>query len=258
MIRLAISTYLLDRLPIDERLARFAAMGYRRVEWICFGGKSPDLREWDAERFRALLQKHAMELVALYPRPINIHALEKLAESVEYIKIAIDRAEELGCGRIVFPPLLPRKAYDYGKLADSLNELAAYIAARPISICLENHHNWPLSTAEDYERLFEKVDAPQIAITLDTGHFTASGVDMPRFVERFRDRIRHVHVKDHIGAESVALGRGRTDNAAVVRKLREIGYDGYATVEIEPHDPENLEQYVADAVGYCRDFLQLA
>lgn len=257
MIRLAVSTYLLDHLPIEKRLARFAAMGYRRVEWICFGSKSPDLREWGAERFRALLQKHGMELVAIYPRPIDIHSPEKLAESVEYVEVAIDRAAELGCGRIVFPPLRPREDYDYGQLAESLNELGAYIGARPVSICLENHHDWPLSTAEDYKRLFEKVAAPQIGIALDTGHFTASDVDMPRFVERFRDRIRHVHIKDHIGAESVALGRGKTDNVAVFRKLRKIGYDGFATVEIEPRDPEHLERYVAEAVGYCRDVLQL-
>ena len=86
-------------------------------------------------------------------------------------------------------------------------------------------------------------------MTLDTGHFTSANVDPAQVARTFAGRIFHVHIKDHIGTESVALGEGDTDNFAVVRELKAAGYDGYLSQEIELEDGSKADH--AAHVGYA-------
>jgi sugar phosphate isomerase/epimerase len=257
MQNLSVSTYCLNHLPTLTALPRLAAMGYRRVEIICFGKNgTPDLREAGSG---AALAKHAresgLEIAALYPPPLNIHSPERRAETFASVAAAIEQAAQIGCRNLVFSPLLPRADYDYRMLAEDCERLAAIIGERDVRICLENHHQWPLSYVEDYEKVLTYVSHPAIGITVDTGHFTASSVDSAAFVRRFAERIYHVHLKDHIGEECVPMGQGETENRAVVEALREIGFDGYLTLEIEVKDQENIERYLVEARTYCRDVL---
>jgi sugar phosphate isomerase/epimerase len=96
-----------------------------------------------------------------------------------------------------------------------------------------------------------------IGITMDTGHFTASGVDLVAFADCFADRIAHIHLKDHVGERCVPLGAGETDNAALLATLRRRGFEGYATLELEVEDREHTLRYLAEARDYCARVLDL-
>jgi len=258
MIRVSCSSVCLRGRPLEDVLRKHAEIGFTRLELIALGdGWGIDLTDWGAERLADVLARHGQKLIALYTRPVDVRSEEGFRESLDYVRHGIDIAEALQCTRIVFPPLRPREGYDYGRLAEGCRILADYIGRRDIVIALENHHEWPLSYPQDYERLFAEVDDPRIGITMDTGHFTSSRVDMVDFVDQFAGRIKHVHLKDHVGTRSVAFGKGETDNAAVIRRLRAVGYDGYASVELEVRDRENTERYLAEALDYCRDVLGL-
>jgi sugar phosphate isomerase/epimerase len=258
MIRLSCSSVCLRGWPLEDALAVHERIGYRRAEVIALGGAwGVDLAEWDAQRLGDALSRHGQELSALYVRPVDVRSAEAFAESLGYVRRGIDTAAALGCTRVVFPPLRPREGYDYARLAEGCRALADHIGRRDVVLALENHHEWPLSYTEDFARLFALVDDPRVGITMDTGHFTSSGVDMVDFVGRFPGRIKHLHLKDHIGTQSVALGRGETDNAAVLERLRAAGYDGCASVELEVRDRENTQRYLTEAFAYCRDVLGL-
>jgi sugar phosphate isomerase/epimerase len=258
MIGLSCSSVCLRGRPLEDALAVHERIGFRRVEVIALGGGSGvDLTEWDSRRLGDALRRHRQELAALYVRPVDVRSPQAFAESLDYVRLGIDTAAALGCARVVFPPLRPREGYDYSRLAEGCRILAGYIGRRDMALALENHHEWPLSYPEDYARLFELIDDPRVGITMDTGHFTSSRVDMAGFVDRFAGRIRHVHLKDHVGTQSVPLGTGETDNAAALERLRAAGYDGCASVELEVRDPENAERYLREAFGYCRDVLGL-
>jgi sugar phosphate isomerase/epimerase len=64
-------------------------------------------------------------------------------------------------------------------------------------------------------------------------------------------RIRHVHIKDHVGTRSVALGAGETPNRAVLDRLRDRGFDGYASIEVECEDKRAQDDAVAAAFRYA-------
>lgn len=257
MISLSCNSALLPKASLDEILGFYRDIGITRIELIHFM-HGDAVEQFAAADLAAIMKRYGMELIALYPRPIDIWAPDRLEKSLANIRRVLDMADALHVERIVFPPLLPRDKYDYTALARACEDLLAHLGRRPIEICLENHHGWPMDLAEDYRKLLAMVPDKRLGIALDTGHCTSSGVDIPAFIAEFAPRIHHIHIKDHIGKRSMPLGKGTTDNITAMRLLRDHGYDGYASIELEVEDPENMRQYLRDAVAYCHDRLSLA
>ena len=94
--------------------------------------------------------------------------------------------------------------------------------------------------------LLDSLGHPEsVGVCLDTGNSWLGGGEPLEFIRRFGPRIRHVHWKD-IGAEfvprrgtlfgcgmaTIPLGDGVVGIPAVVRALREAGFDGATTLEI--------------------------
>jgi sugar phosphate isomerase/epimerase len=88
----------------------------------------------------------------------------------------------------------------------------------------------------------------------DPSHLVWQGIDPARFIDRFADRIFHVHMKDAIrtldgdasilgshihfgdhrrGWDFRSVGRGEVDFEEIIRALNRIGYDGPLSVEWE-------------------------
>lgn len=256
MISLAVSTYCLAPCTLEEALSQLAEIGYRKVEIPVFcHGEEDEAICLDAKRLSQFLSRYGLSLAALYPRPISIHSAEALAQTIKSVEDCIGVALELGCGRIVFSPLLPRETYPYPELVEAVLRCARKAEGTPLRICLENHANWPLSSAADYRQCAALWNHPNIGITLDTGHFTALGQDILAFYEEFRASIHHIHLKDHIGPHSVPLGKGTTENVALFERLHRAGFNGIATVEIEVEDTDNRLRYLADALHYAKTVL---
>ncbi|MCC6442625.1 MAG: hypothetical protein IT210_04095, partial [Armatimonadetes bacterium] len=49
---------------------------------------------------------------------------------------------------------------------------------------------------------------------------------------------------------SVGIGRGEIDLSAILAALKEAGYRGGLTVELEVEDPQNLPRYTEEAYIY--------
>ena len=90
---------------------------------------------------------------------------------------------------------------------------------------------------------------------MDVGHFHSAGVDWKALIRKYPEKIFNVHLKDHIGPQSVAIGRGEIDLKGLVSVLREIGYVGPIALELEVTDPENLPRYVQEAHTYMSGLL---
>ena len=107
---------------------------------------------------------------------------------------------------------------------------------------------------EDYDAIFDRIQSPQVGITLDSGHFHAAGVDWALLIERYRDRIYNFHVKDHISVQSVAIGAGEVDIRGYIEALHGIDYEG--ALELEVLDWENLPRYCAEAYNYLWEVVE--
>ncbi len=258
MIKLAVSTICFRDRPLREALQGVAESQCRSAELVALGQTHVDVEQSTAEGIREALAEADVDLVALYPKPLDVASAERLEPTVSHVCRAADLAARLGCQRIVFSPLLPREGYDYGKLVEACRRVAEHIGEHDIAVCLENHAGWPLSGVEDYERIEELFGDRRLGIAADTGHFTTVGVDLVQFAERFGLAIKHVHLKDRVGSRATPFGEGETDNEGFLHQLRNLGYDGFATLELEPGEGSVSVEEVQAAVAYAREVLGIA
>ena len=83
---------------------------------------------------------------------------------------------------------------------------------------------------------------------MDFSHIVASGGDPLEFVDRFADRIAHVHIRDaEPGNINLSVGRGRVDFAAGLKALADAGYAGQFALELETRDIANDQRPAATA-----------
>jgi inosose dehydratase len=119
-------------------------------------------------------------------------------------------------------------------------------------VCLESDVGSQIRDIADYDAILAGVDSAQVGITVDTGHLHSAGQDMLALIAKYPDRVWNVHLKDHIGTQSVAIGKGEIDLRGLVSALEAIDYDGFFAVELEVTDPENAVGYVEEACGYLK------
>ena len=166
-------------------------------------------------------------------------------------------AERLHCPLVVFSG---GKRQDGGLKASiaGIRALLPLIADLPVKMALEPHFHSQYQDAEDYDAIFSAIDHPQVGITVDTGHFHSAGVDIKAFIRRHASRIWNVHLKDHVGTQSVAIGKGEIDLKGIFGVLHEVGFEGALALEIEPEDTENLPRFVAEAYTYVAGLVRAA
>jgi len=115
-----------------------------------------------------------------------------------------------------------------------------------ICICLENMfpRSNSLVNPDDFIGIFEKF--PEIKLTLDTGHANINSNGVGRtldFIEKFHDRIGHIHANDNLGKEDnhLPVGTGTVNFPEIIRALKRAGYDETVTFEIFTRDRDYLK-----------------
>jgi mannonate dehydratase len=119
-----------------------------------------------------------------------------------------------------------------------------------------------------FDRLLGISSSPANALTFCVGCFAELGADLLKLIERYRQRIACVHLRNIAGTPQDFLetfpDEGNVDLPAVIRKLHEVGFEGYLRSDHAPqlatdHDaaPEGYGiQGHLFALGYLRGLIQ--
>lgn len=156
-----------------------------------------------------------------------------------------------------------------------------------VRIAIENcpmlfdHNQWPggqnlFTTPKLWRTMFELLPSDYFGINYDPSHFVWQQVDYLKPLYEFRDKIFHVHFKDiklfkdkldDVGVMAYPLeymspklpGLGDVDWGKYVSALTDIGFDGYACIEIEDKAFESSCERILDSVKlscqYMRQFV---
>ena len=95
---------------------------------------------------------------------------------------------------------------------------------------------------------------------VDLGHFVAGNNTSPApFIEKYHDRVTHVHLKDrkkHNGP-NMPFGEGDTPIADVLRLIRDNKWPIQGTIEFEYKVPAGSDRMteIGRALKYCKDAL---
>jgi sugar phosphate isomerase/epimerase len=131
-----------------------------------------------------------------------------------------------------------------------------------VVLVLETHPD--LGTNGDVHReTMKRINHPNVRVNFDTGNITYynQGADVVAELKKIVDYVATVELKDHGGRamswDFPPLGRGKIDFAGVLGVLKEHGYTGPITIEVEgiegqSWDEAQTKQAVAESVAYLR------
>lgn len=144
------------------------------------------------------------------------------------------------------------------ELLPQVNEL---VKKHDIKLAIHNHGPGDLlySSPADVHAKIKDLDK-RIGFCIDIGHITRIGQDPIVYLERYKDRLYDMHMKDidKPVAEGgpIEVGRGIIDIPKVIRTLNKIKYQGHVAFEYEKDGDAPLPG-LAESVGYVRGVMKM-
>lgn len=265
-----------------------------KVERRYAGVSHIDVTSLDKDKvsdIKSLCQDYHIEISALafYPNTLDSD-LQTRAANIAHLYRVIDAAALLDVNMVTtFIGRMHDKTIE-----DNIDEFAkvwpaiiAYAKDKKVKIAIENcpmlfsNDEWPggknlFTSPAIWRRLFEIIPDDNFGINFDPSHFVWQQMDYIKPIYEFRDRIFHIHFKD-IKLNMDALndhgilanpltymdpklpGLGDVNWSTYVSALTDIGYNGYACVEVEDRAFEDshdrIEKSVILSYRYLRQFV---
>ena len=146
---------------------------------------------------------------------------------------------------------LPIKAERY---AEIYRRLYLEAKAEGLDFCQENVRNFTCGKASFLAELKHLLQ-DEIAFTLDVKQAHMEGEDLSEMIRIMGKDIKLVHISDHSDNEPCMLpGFGTFDTEGFIKKLRDIGYDGYLITEIYSRNYKK-ESEIKDSRLFLSDIL---
>ena len=264
--------------PRGKAERRYAGVSHIDVE---------DLSDEKAAAILAYTQEKGVQIssLAFYPNPMD-GDLEKRAANIDHLKKVMAASAKLGVNLVT--TFIGR---DQTKTVEENLELfktiwppiIAYAEQLGVKVAIENcpmlftREQWPggqnLATSPRiWREMFKIIPSPNFGINYDPSHFIWQMMDYFKPIYEFKDRIFHVHFKDiklhadklnDYGIMSYPLdfmspklpGLGDVDWSKFISALTDIGYDGFACVEVEDRAFEGSREKVLASLALSRKYL---
>ncbi len=218
----------------DEALAGIAEAGYRYVELSAVPGwtEHVDL-DADPSELRRKLDHYGLTAVSL-----SGHSDLTEWEGLEHGVKAVRWAADFGIP-IVNTAIGGHASQEENEKAflDNVGELADAAEASGVVVALEIHGDI-MASGKKTLPLLEKVGRDSIKVNYDTANVAFySGDTAVDDLPKIAPHVVHVHLKDTTGGkgnwDSPAIGTGVVDFGRVLEILRDAGYTGPYSVELE-------------------------
>lgn len=165
---------------------------------------------------------------------------------------------------------------EWKRLTDGLNRLGKLAKEKGMKMCYHHHMGTGVQTLAEIDRLMAETDPEYVYLLFDTGHLTFSEEDPKEVLQKYMDRIGHVHLKDirkevyeEVKAKDMSFldavragvftvpGDGMIDFPPLFDLLSDHGYDGWYIVEAE-QDPAkaNPLEYAIKARQYIGKYIK--
>jgi sugar phosphate isomerase/epimerase len=251
------------------------------------------LTQQEADNIKAYFKEYGLIIssLAYYDNNLDKNP-EKRAFVNNHVKKVIDAAVMLGApavgtfaGRNIDKSI--KDNFDEFELV--FKDLVAYAESKGVKLMIENcpMENWQLPgqpgtisfTPELWEEMFRRVPNKSFGLNFDPSHLLFQLIDYIPLVEKFKDRIFHVHAKDseifedklkYYGVFNSQLGNGhgggywrfrmpglgQVNWEAFLSALKAIGYTGVVSTEHEDPLYEGSEQKVKEGLIIGRKHLE--
>ncbi len=248
-MKIALFTAGFSRYPIERAFEAAARNGYDGIE---IGGFRPhayaqDLAKGGAKKIRKLSVDHRLPIISYAPEntgsPYSLVFEDPAmnAESLEYFKLTLDMAKEIGSEYCMFAcnhPGYGRNKEEVKKLfienMQILSEHAEEIGQTIILEPVTPFESTIITTSDDVRWALDQVNSPRFKCMLDLACPLTSGEPICAYFEKMGTDVKHIHFIDALSTSEDHLipGDGEMDFPRIVSYLEGIGYDGYLSLEL--------------------------
>jgi sugar phosphate isomerase/epimerase len=156
-------------------------------------------------------------------------------------------------GEYMFQQKLLPPSLEWGLVVDATRQVGQHAAERRLELAIEllPFEFAFVKSLDTMERFLDEIALANVKATIDISHMWLMRIP-PEEIARLRGRIAHVHISDCDGVHHGDLppGRGNTPFAAYLAAIRDTGFAGTASVELEfPPDPSGMLAWVEEAYG---------
>lgn len=255
-MQLAFSTNAYLNYSFAEAVRRLAAIGYRGVEvmadvphaWPAYllPEQKRAIRDALTENRLSISNVNAFMMHAVNDRRQKYWHPSWIEPDPHYRQVRIDHtiraltlAKELGARCITTEPGGPLDGRKWGDcltlFVEMLKPVVEHAEKEGVMLLVEPEPDLLIETADQYLEFATRIRSPMLGLNFDIGHFYCVKDEPAPTVHKLREHIRHVHLED-IAATRVhhhlIPGEGAIDFGSTLKALKEVGYDGWVTVEL--------------------------
>jgi D-psicose/D-tagatose/L-ribulose 3-epimerase len=224
-----------SQLPI---LPRIKAWGFDGIEVPVFRPA-----EFDAVMVRRGLEANGLEVTTCASLVPGLSLITDDADvrkrTLAHVKDAIKVSAEVGSRLFAGPLYCPvgeipgrrRTADEWKRAIEGIQALGDTLVSHNVTLAIEplnRFETYFLNTDADAKALADAVNHPNVGILFDTFHANIEEKDIAEGCRTLGRHVRHVHTCEN---DRGTPGSGHVDWSGVAHALKDIGYDGWLTIE---------------------------
>lgn len=260
------------RYPLEVAFKDAKRFGYDGIE--IWGGRphayALDLKAGDIQQVKRLSSDYDIPIVAFtpetnaYPYNMMVGTERMRRESLDYIKLSMDMAKEMGAPFTIISAAHAGYGVCYDeywpRLVNNLQELAEYAENIDHTILLEPltpYESNVVTTADHLKKVLQEVPSDHLAGMCDICAPFVQHEPVMSYFDKLGNKIRHVHFIDSDGSTETHYipGNGQMPLKQLAQEIENIGYHGYCTIELVTSYINEPSMYSALAIERVKSLI---
>lgn len=272
MLKVGMFTSGYQRNPLEHCFMDAKEYGYDYIE--LWGGHphayAPDLKAGDINEVRRLIEKYEMPVLGYtpehnaYPYNYMIGSEAQRRDAVDYLKLSLEMAKEMGAEFVLTSPANGGylATYDqlWSRLEKNIQELGDYAAKLEIKLVVEAltpYESNFFTRANDLVELFRRVDNPYVVGMCDIVPPFVQHESIMAYFDKLGNKMDHMHIIDGENGSDTHMipGEGNIPIKEMLYEMKRIGYDKTATLELVTNYINEPRFYAKRAIDNMRELM---
>ena len=272
MLKVGMFTSGYQRNPLEHCFMDAKEYGYDYIE--LWGGRphayAPDLKAGDINEVRRLIEKYEMPVLGYtpehnaYPYNYMIGSEAQRRDAVDYLKLSLEMAKEMGAEFVLTSPANGGylATYDqlWSRLEKNIQELGDYAAKLEIKLVVEAltpYESNFFTRANDLVELFRREDNPYVVGMCDIVPPFVQHESIMAYFDKLGNKMDHMHIIDGENGSDTHMipGEGNIPIKEMLYEMKRIGYDKTATLELVTNYINEPRFYAKRAIDNMRELM---
>lgn len=264
-----------QRNPLEHCFEDARRFGYDFIE--LWGGRphafAPDLKAGEIENIKRLIDKYEMPVTGYtpehnaYPYNFMIGSEMQRRDAVEYLKLCLDMAKEMGSDYMLVSPAhagyLATYEEIWERLEKTVRELGDHAEKVGVKLVVETltpYESNAFKSANDAVELFKRIDSPYVVGMCDLVPPFVQHESILAYLDKLGDKMYHFHIIDgEQGTDShIIPGEGSIPLPELMKELKDAGYNRTVTLELVTGYMNEPRLYARRAIDNVRAYMQEA